>query len=515
MAAPNFELAKLVVSMVSSKSELEEAVEKMHKKLKDVQDTGKKKIIEEKELKKVADATKELGNSMTELVGKLLRTVGVEGELTEGLGTLTTAMGGITVATLAVAAAVVVAVAAIAALVEIVVEGTKKFIEWSDALIKARSLLHAFGGGSDAEIAHMQEWMIKLNHETGLAREKLQELYVEARRVTTESANPEANAQAIVKRAIGIAAVTKRDVESVARELAYVFEIGHDPRARLETLQMEMRRLGREFGIHRREILSTGDAWKLIDEVAQKGLKAQREQMQSFTSQWAQLKSRIEEVWELFSKAFGPIVLGAILGLVDALADIAEMLKIVAESFGIENWEEARDLWREITYTVVKPMVEGFRTLLMIVLTIKTAIDFMLYASMRLASVLSSIARQPELAQTWRDAAEDFYNTMLERDTSAMKRLAEGVIAKGGLGKTEDGGLGKISDIGRVGRPPEFSGLAEFWKKMQQQIVTGIPFDPARAHKENMAEQQKQTGHLMQIRDALTVKKPVGPSVAA
>src|SRR5262249_18523883 len=159
-----------------------------------------------------------------------------------------------------------------------------------------------------------------------------------------------------------------------------------------------------------------------------------------------------------------------ILGIFDALAALVEMLKAAVSALGIGDWESARDLWRDITYSVLKPMVDMWRNMLTIILAAKTAVDLMVYGVLKLAGALSSITKLGD-AKAWSKSADDFYNTVLKRDREAIGKLFSAGRTKNPLGKPTSSGLGAISDIGRVARPPEFSGLAEFWKKMQSQIL--------------------------------------------
>ena len=515
-AGGSMELARLVVNMVGQKSELDKAIEDVHRKLKEAQAVGKQAILDPHVMSKAKTAADFLVGSLGAVVKRLLAMVGASTAAVGGtvaLGPAVTAVAGeMALLGVAIGAAAVV----IGALIAVLALVTKKFIEWQDSMIRAKSILHAFGGGSDSEIAHMEAALKKMSIATAESVGRLREIYVELRKVTDE-----ASALKIMNQSLALAAISKQAPESIAELIGRIQNLGRDGEASLMQLRRLFSQLGPEFPDHARQIRTVGQALDFIHERAQKGAIAQAEQMGMLSMQWKGFKNELNAALTELGKIAGPPIVGALLGLLDAFKDLIEIVKIFAKAFEItaESADGLRDAFRLFTHMMLIPVIGFFKVLASAVLAVKIALEGLTWVVMKLGQVGAWLFGNDELGKNLAKGAE-IMSGMLQDDMEAIKKIWQ--VGSDPLAFLKDKGKkaagldvsGILEAKGQVWQKPEFSSLGEFWKKAQMNIFNSGVFDPGKAHREAMGKQDKSLELQHKMLEALQSKLPRPAAVA-
>lgn len=484
-----FNLAKLVVDLIADPSQLNRTLTAVRKDLEAWKNQVKGPIpIDEGKMMAGMQAAAGFGNALRALVGQMGNLIGVSGVMSGSLmrivSSLLLAAGATGGLGLAIAAVVMVLVGLIA----LEYQAIKSFAEWNDEIIRQTALLDALGKQAHA-IDEVVEASRRLADITRMNQDEARVLIMENSRVAKsfQDAADWAKVSAALAARFNVSGpITPEKIARMNESIFRMLELAREPGG----MELVRGRMARQMGPEMRAALinvhTAEQLQRVLERFATQGQTVMAAEKTTFGFAWNQFVKDFMESLRIVGEVVGPPVVGFLEGLGDAFHELWVQVREIAYSLGIDKFREATPIIRAFFGAI-------FRFLFSEVSGMLTVIGWVVKGFMWLRNVLISLVEMIPFVGT-------ALAKMLRFDVAHPKAGPEDIV--------------NVPRIEGADRKAEFSGVVEFWKKLQQSVISPAT-DPAFWARRNFEEQQKSNESLKAIVDNTMPKGTKPIAVAA
>jgi len=492
---PTFELARLVVNLVTETGKLQPTLDAVHRQLDKLQMLGRAPVIDKKEIERTTKALETLQESLKQSVSKMANMLGVSSSLTQALGPLTSGLSATAGATALLATAIVAVLAVLVAEIAFITMATSAFIKWNDEMIRSKSLLDALGK-SAGEMDKVSEGAYQLAQSTRLSVGEARRLILENEKVAKSYKDAADWAKVAVMLAHRFAepgtAPSAERIAEVNKSLQGALEMMRQPGGFAPAKMRLGRQLGPEMRAELLEAQNPDAVRKILEKFAGQGSTMAAADRETSGFKFEQVKKSFGQVIEEIGKMVGPAFVAILEVLADALRNIMDMVKELYRAAGVDNFRQ---------------LIEPLKKLLPYLFPIITAVYFGFVGLITVMGwVVGGVRMLTEvLGNLWQRIA-----AWIPGGTALLDRLKASIQSTGATGDGATGDRVNVPKIEGGGKPAEFSDLAGFWKKLQQGAIN----DPSIWARKQYDQQVQTNNKLDKIADKLDPKKPKLMAVA-